>query len=323
MRLTATRGPRFPPPPLPDDAVSLSRAAVEAALAEGFVAAGVVAAPGPASFEVFARWIEARLHGGMRWLERDFAARRRFDAVLPHARAVLAVAREVPGRGTGNVARFARGEDYHRVVRRHLKSVAERIRPLAPKGSHFRVCVDTAPVLERDVAVRAGLGGIGKNGMLIVPGVGSDIVLGELLTDVALAPTALSRDDEADLCGSCTACLESCPTGAFLGPRRLDARKCLSYLTIEKRGPFTPDEEAALGGRLFGCDDCQDVCPWNAHRDPGGPASGPAAAVSPAAAARLSEAAFRRRFFHTALWRATRAGLARNARAALRREVSA
>ena len=323
MRIAATRGPRFPPPPLPEDAAGLSRAAVEAALAEGFVAAGVVAATGPETYEVFSLWVAGGYHGEMRWLERDGEARRRYDAVLPHARSVLAVARELPGRGEGNVARYARGEDYHRVVRRHLRKVVERIRPLAPQGSHFRVCVDTAPLLERDVAVRAGLGGLGKNGLLIVPGVGSNVVLGELLTDVALAPTANPRDAEGDLCRSCTACLDACPTQAFLAPRLLDARKCLSYLTIEKRGPLTPDEDAALGGRLFGCDVCQDVCPWNAADDPSGPARGPAASIGPAAAASLSEREFRRFFFDTAIWRATRDGLARNAEAALRRDASA
>jgi epoxyqueuosine reductase len=323
MRSVASRGPRFPPPPLPHDPAALSRAAVEAALAEGFVAAGVLAADGPATFDVFARWIEGGHQGEMRWLTRDFDARRRYDSILPHTRAVLAVAREAPGRGDGNVARYARGEDYHRVVRRHLSHVVDRVRPLAPEGSRFRICVDTAPLLERDVAARAGLGAIGKNGLLIVPGVGSNVVLGEVLTDAALAPTAAPGDAHADLCGSCTACLDGCPTEAFTLPRLLDARRCVSYLTIEKRGLLTPEEEAALGGRLFGCDVCQNVCPWNAADDPRGPPRGPAASLSPADIARLSEDDFRRRFFETALWRATWQGLVRNARAALRRETSA
>lgn len=255
----------------------------------------------------------------MAWLERDFELRRRWDSILPFARALVAVAREVPGRGDGNVARYARGEDYHRVVRRHLKRVVEGLRPLAPKGSHFRTCVDTAPLLERDAAVRAGLGSIGKNGMLIVPGVGSNVVLGEILTDAALAPTA-PRGAPPDVCGTCVACLDACPTQAFVAPRVLDSRKCLSYLTIEKRGPFTPDEEASLEGRLFGCDACQDACPWNAHQRPSDPPRGPAATLDPRPLTLLDESEFRRRFFETALGRATRDGLARNAAAALRRE---
>lgn len=279
MVSSSARAPRFPPPGHPADPAALSQAAVSAALEEGFVAAGVLAAEGPASFDVFSGWIRDGHHGEMRWLERDFEARKRYDAILPFARALLAVAREVPGRGDGNVAKYARGEDYHRVVRRHLRRVVDRIRPLSPPDSHFRVCVDTAPLLERDAALRAGLGSIGKNGMLIVPGVGSNVVLGEIVTDVALAPTATASGAETDVCGRCTACLDSCPTEAFLAPRLLNARKCISYLTIEKRGPLAPEEEAALGGRLFGCDVCQDVCPWNASQDPGGPPRGPSAAI--------------------------------------------
>ena len=255
----------------------------------------------------------------MAFLERDAAARMRFDSILPFAKSVVAVARAVPGTGRGNVAAYARGEDYHRVVRRHLKDVVDDLKPLAPKGSHFRVCVDTAPLLEREIAVRAGLGFIGKNGMLIVPGVGSHVVLGEILTDVTLAPSASPFEDGADRCGSCTACLEACPTQAFVAPRVLDSAKCLSYLTIEKRGPFTPAEEAALGGRLFGCDDCQDVCPFNAALDPAGPARGPAASLDPEEILALDEEGFRGRFFNSAIWRATRSGLVRNARAAVRR----
>jgi epoxyqueuosine reductase len=269
MRPAASRVPRRSPPPLPDDPAGLSRAAVEAARARGFAAAGVLAASRPVSFERYRAWLEQGFHGEMAYLERDAAARMRFDAILPFTRSVLAVARAIPGRGPGNVAQYARGEDYHLVVRRHLKAVIEDLRPLAPRGSNWRVCVDTAPLLERELAARAGLGFIGKNGLLIVPG--------------------------------------------------LDARKCLSYLTIEKRTPFTAAEEAALSGRLFGCDDCQDVCPFNKARGTG--PSGPAASVDPGEILALSEEAFRGRFFGSAVWRATPRGLARNAAAALRREA--
>jgi epoxyqueuosine reductase len=292
---------------------------VESARARGFVAAGVLAASRPLTWDRFWDWLREGLHGEMAYLERDAAARRRFDSILPFTKSVIAVARPVPGTGRGNVAAYARGEDYHRGVRRHLKGVIEDLRPLAPAGSHFRVCVDTAPLLEREVAVRAGLGFIGKNGMLIVPGVGSHVVLGEILTDVTMAPSTAPDADGPDRCGSCTACLEACPTQAFLAPRVVDSKKCVSYLTIEKRGPFSPAEEAALSGRLFGCDDCQDSCPFNAALDPNGPARGPAASLDPEEILALDEAGFRRRFFHSAIWRATRSGLARNARAAVRR----
>ena len=159
----------------------------------------------------------------------------------------------------------------------------------------------------------------GRTDCSIVPGAGSHVVLGEILTDVALAPTAAPVDPGADRCGSCTACLDACPTGALVAPRVLDARKCLSYLTIEKRTPFTAAEEAALGGRLFGCDDCQDVCPFNGVR--GVVPGGPAASIDPGDILALTDEGFRARFFGSAVWRATRPGLARNAAAALRREA--
>ncbi len=320
MLAARAKTPRFPPPPSPDDPAALSRAAREEALRRGFCAAGVLRAGEPASWPVYRRWLDAGHHGEMAWLERDAEARRRFDAVLPWCASVLSVARAVPPGGPGNVARYARGEDYHRVVRRELHAVAAALAPLCPPGTHFRVCVDTAPLLERDAAVRCGVGFIGKNGMLIVPGVGSHVVLGELLTDVEMAPTAPSIDPALDRCGACTACLASCPTQAFLAPRLLDAKKCLSYLTIEKRTPFAPAEEASLGGRLFGCDDCQDVCPWNSGA--GEAAEGaPPPSLDPEAVVTLGEDAFRRLFAGSAIWRATRDGLVRNARAALRREA--
>ena len=319
MRPAVARVPRRPPPPEPSDPAALSRAAVESARARGFAAAGILAASRPVTWERFRDWLRDGRHAEMAYLERDAAARMRFDSILPFAKSVVAVARAVPGTGAGNVAAYARGEDYHRVVRRHLKAVIEDLRPLAPKGSHFRVCVDTAPLLEREVAVRAGLGFVGKNGMLIVPGVGSHVVLGEILTDVTLAPSASPFVDGADRCGSCTACLEACPTQAFVAPRVLDSARCLSYLTIEKRGPFAPAEEAALGGRIFGCDDCQDVCPFNASRSAATPAGGAPASLDPEEILGLDEEGFRSRFFHSAIWRATFPGLVRNARAAVRR----
>ncbi len=317
MRPASSRDPRQPPPRIPDDPAGLSRAAIDSALARGFAAAGVLSASTPLSFDQYRAWLERGLSGEMAYLERDSAARQHFDSVLPYTRAVLAVARAVEGRGPGNVAQFARGEDYHRVVRRHLKAVIEDLRPIAPPGAHFRVCVDTAPLLEREIAARAGLGFLGKNGLLIVPGLGSHVVLGEVLTDAALAPTAVAADPGADRCGTCTACLDACPTAAFVAPRILDARKCISYLTVEKRGPFTPAEESALEGRLFGCDVCQDVCPFNAAR--GGAPGGPAAFLDPEEILDLGADAFRARFSGSSIWRATHAGLARNAAAALRR----
>lgn len=312
-------GPRFPPAPPPEDPVGLSRRAVRAALDHGFVAAGVVAGAGALGWDGYRAWLDRGFRGGMEYLERDAEARRTVESILPYAKAVLCVAREVPPGGPGNVARYARGEDYHEAVRRELKGVVAVLRRASPPGSHFRVCVDTAPVLEREWAVRAGLGFVGKNGMLIVPGAGSHVVLGEVLTDLALAPTAAAVDATWERCGGCTACLEHCPTGAILEPRVVDARLCLSYLTIEHREEFTPAEESWLGGRLFGCDDCQDVCPWNAG--PRWSEPSPGASLDPSPLAELDDDAFAARFARSAIRRATPAGLRRNARAALAREV--
>ncbi len=310
-------GPRFPAAPPPEDPVGLSRAAVRAALERGFVAAGVVAGSRAEGWDGFRAFLDRGRHGGMEWLVRDAEARRTVESILPFAKAVLCVARDVPAGGPGNVARYARGEDYHDAVRRDLKAVVAAIRRLSPAGAHFRVCVDTAPVLEREWAVRAGLGFVGKNGMLIVPGVGSHVVLGEVLTDVALAPTAASVDPTWERCGGCAACLEACPTEAILAPRVVDARLCLSYLTIEKRGPFTPEEASWLGGRLFGCDDCQDACPYNAGPRWSEPVAEPPASLDPAAAAALDDESFARTFSRSAIRRTTAEGLRRNARASL------
>ncbi|MFN7988768.1 MAG: tRNA epoxyqueuosine(34) reductase QueG [Thermoanaerobaculia bacterium] len=315
-------GPRFPPSPPPDDPVGLSRRAVRAALDHGFAAAGVVSGSVADGWTGFREFLDRAFQGEMAFLERDSEARRSLASILPYTKAALCVAREVPPGGPGNVARYARGEDYHDVVRRELKAVAGVLRKAAAGGARFRVCVDTAPVLEREWAARAGLGFVGKNGMLIVPGVGSHVVLGELLTDLALAPTATAVDATWDRCGGCRACLDSCPTGAILAPRVVDARRCLSYLTIEKRSPFTPEEESWLGGRLFGCDDCQDVCPWNAGPRWSEPAREPAADLDPRQAAALDDVAFGVLFARSAVRRATPDGLRRNARAALAREIA-
>ena len=315
-------GPRFPPAPPPDDPTGLSRRAVRAALDRGFVAAGVVAGSSAEGWPGFRAFLDGGLHGEMSFLERDAEARKSLESILPFAKAALCVAREVPPGGAGSVARYARGEDYHDVVRRELKAVVAAIRPEAPPGAHFRVCVDTAPVLEREWAVRAGLGFVGKNGMLIVPGVGSHVVLGEVLTDVALASTAISTDATWEKCGGCRACLDSCPTAAILAPRVVDARRCISYLTIEKRSPFSPAEESWLDGRLFGCDDCQDACPYNAGPRWTGATASPGAFLDPAAIASLDDAGFETSFAGSALRRATPGGLRRNARAALARAGS-
>jgi epoxyqueuosine reductase len=157
------------------------------------------------------------------------------------------------------VAQYARSKDYHAVLAQRLASLAGAIRDTGP-DVHTRCYVDAGPVPERDLAQRAGLGWIGKNMMLIHPRIGSFTFIGVVLTNAALAP---DLPFEADRCGSCRRCLDACPTEAFLEPHLMDARRCISYLTIEHRGEFTVPQRRMVGDWLFGCDVCQDVCPWN------------------------------------------------------------
>jgi epoxyqueuosine reductase len=162
--------------------------------------------------------------------------------------------------GTGRVAKYARGRDYHQGLRRPLEELASYIRSLGHGDTIARHYVDAGPVPERELAQRAGLGWIGKNTMLIAPDRGSFFFLATILTNLDLAP-----DDpfEADRCGSCSRCLDACPTDAFDRERLLDSRRCISYLTIEHKGEISPPARSLLGDWIFGCDICQDVCPWN------------------------------------------------------------
>lgn len=166
----------------------------------------------------------------------------------------------VPHAGGGRIARYALGEDYHEVLKRKVHKLADAIRQHFP-GAKTKCGVDITAILEREAAALAGLGWIGKNGCLINPEWGSWLVLAEVITSVEMTPD--SPIDE--MCGSCTRCLDACPTGALTGPRELDARRCISYLTIEHRQPLAQEQERALGDWVFGCDTCQDVCPWNSR----------------------------------------------------------
>jgi epoxyqueuosine reductase len=222
---------------------------------------------------------------------------------------------DAPNPGHGRVSCYAWGtQDYHTVLRDRLRALADVLHDIAPE-CRTRAVVDTAPLLERDAARRAGLGWFGKNTMLINKHVGSWFFLGAVLTDVLLEPDA---PHETAHCGTCTRCLDACPTDAFVAPYVLDARKCISYLTIELRGRPIPEElRTGLDNWLFGCDVCQDVCPWN-RKAPlsNDPAFQPRADLHPAECAtfiNLTDADFKERFGDTPLARPGRAGMARNA----------
>ncbi len=256
----------------------------------------------------------------MHYLARPDAVFRRADPrhILPETRSILVVAAPYAGSPLpelpplhGRVARYAWGADYHHGLLRDLETLVQRL--VAHYGPFpYRCYVDTGPVLERAWAQAAGLGWVGKNTNLIHPRLGSYIFLGVALLGIALPP---SPPGELPSCGTCTRCLDACPTGALVAPGRLDARRCIAYLTIEHRGPIPPDLRPLLAEYVFGCDLCQEVCPWNhrllgASRDLPLP---PNATLDLPALLMMSETDFQARFHHTPLRRATWRGLARNA----------
>lgn len=225
-------------------------------------------------FARYEEFVAAGYHGSMEYLARDGEVRRSLasDAILEGARSVVCVAvsykrARADERGDGGVspliARYARGPDYHNWMRKKLRSLARFVRTLddGTGASRARPMCDDVPVLERAWAARSGLGFVGKNGLLIVPGVGSLVLLGEVVTTLDL-PRGVAVEQR---CGDCVRCLEACPTGAFVKPFVLDARRCIAYLTIELRGEIPREHRRAVGEHLFGCDDCQDVCPFNGH----------------------------------------------------------
>lgn len=291
------------------------------AAALGFTLRGIAPAVAAPGFGRLQEWLAAGYAGEMGYLAEREAAYAHPEGVLAGVRSVVMLAMPYrtdeprpPEPGQGRVARYAWGPgDYHDVVHERLKELAAWVRTVAPEAK-VRGVVDTAPLLEREFAQLAGLGWVGKHTLLIHKPAGSYFFLAALLTDLDLPPDVPFT---ADHCGTCRACLDACPTAAFPQPYVLDATRCISYLTIELRGPIPRDLRPGLGEWLFGCDVCQDVCPWNS-RSPqtAEPEFQPAAANNPIDAVELlglDEAAFRERFRWTPLWRAKRRGILRNA----------
>jgi epoxyqueuosine reductase len=281
----------------------------------GFDRVAIGPATPPPHAAAFDAWLAAGHAGTMGYLARGRDERVDPSRLLPGARSVVAVALSYKPSADDpswrGVAAYARGRDYHDVMRERLAALAGFLREAASPGAATRVAVDTSAVLERDLAARAGLGWVGKNTNLLAPGLGSLFFIGIVLTTAALP----ADDMLPDRCGRCTACLDACPTGAFPAPYVLDARRCISYLTIEHRGRIDDALRDGVGEWLFGCDVCQDVCPWNAKARPSRePAFAPTAALEPPATLlALSPEAFRARFRGSAMTRARRAGLLRNA----------
>ena len=326
--MNVSRTPESGPPTQSD----LPRRIAEAALELGFARVGF------ARVERFEEagtrlrsWLSSGYHGDLGYLA-EGGDRADPRELLPEAKTLVAVALSYAesrsltplraasdGRSlTGSVARYARGDDYHLVMKKKLSALAERCEALLGRPVAARACVDTAPLLEHEVARRAGLGFSAKSTLTIVPGLGSWVLLGELLLDVELPPSEPIRAG----CGGCRACLDACPTGAFVDAHVLDARRCISYLTIENAGPIPRELRAPIGTRVFGCDVCQEVCPFNASGTPREHAPELAARdaldrVDLVALLELGAAGYRKLVRRTALRRVSRDTLARNAAVAL------
>jgi epoxyqueuosine reductase len=301
----------------------LGEVARAAAARLGLAEIGAVPVEPPRRFDLYRSWLAAGHHGEMAYLAtpEHLAARADLGELLRGARTVVVAALAYDGGGpSGGIARYARGDDYHMVLRDKLVALAGELAAAAGRPVASRTCVDSAPVLERELAERAGLGFVGKNTVMIIPGVGSWIVLGELLLDVDV--DLGGGEPMRSRCGTCRACLDACPTQAFVAPHTLDARRCISYLTIESEAEVPVALRPAVGGWIFGCDICQEVCPYN-H----GATAAPDPALSPRddghrapdliALARAPSNQLRQFVKRTALRRISRAQLLRNVCVAL------
>ncbi|HET6340928.1 MAG TPA: tRNA epoxyqueuosine(34) reductase QueG, partial [Gemmatimonadota bacterium] len=283
----------------------------------GFALVGVARAEAVAEAPRLAEWLDRGHHGTMTWMARHFEKRVDPRKLVPGCRSVVCVGLVYGSAGAQGpegtrVARYAIGKDYHRVLQDKLRALLDHGRRLDP-AFDGRAFVDSAPVMDRYWAERAGLGWRGKNTLLLNKRLGSFLFLGELLVKAELEPDLPGTDH----CGTCTRCLDACPTGALVEPYLLDARRCISYWTIEHRGELEPAQEAAMGEWLLGCDVCQTVCPWNRDApDADEPRLLPRADGWPEdldELLELTDQEFDRRFGETATERTRRRGLVRNA----------
>jgi epoxyqueuosine reductase len=278
------------------------------------------------------QWLEKDFHGEMSWMEREPEKRADPKLIFPEAKSVVVVAlnyftpheHDERNEATGKVSRYAWGDDYHDVVKDKLRELLAWIKSENAEAEG-KICVDTAPVMDKAWAARAGLGWIGKHSNLITKEYGSWVFLGEILLNLELEYDAQT---ESDHCGSCTACLDACPTGAIVAPYQVDSRACLSYATIELRSPELPAEiEKNLNGWLYGCDICQDVCPWNRFEKPTEekrfePRAGNVSANLDEIL-NLSPEKYAERFRRSAMKRTKISGLQRNARALKKNDLAA
>ena len=237
---------------------------IDLCISHGFASAGITTAQSTAYDSEFQIWLEDGKHGEMEWLSRNVAVRLNPIELVPHAKSIICVADRYchyelneASQREGLVARYARGSDYHKVMRKRLHAICDELSESC--DDTFRACVDTAPLLEREYAARAGLGAIGKHTLLIEQGVGSWLLLGAIVTTAEISATETTPIDP---CSTCTKCIDACPTDAIT-PWSIDATSCISYLTIEHRSMIDPRFFESIGEWLFGCDICQEVCPHN------------------------------------------------------------
>ncbi|MEW6666974.1 MAG: tRNA epoxyqueuosine(34) reductase QueG [Thermodesulfobacteriota bacterium] len=286
----------------------------ERAKALGFVAIGFLEPQRPPHFDQFLAWLARRKHGGLAWLDKNTELREHPEKLLEGCRAILSMAYPYPARRPATpdgftVARYAdpSREDYHLRLPSLCREMVKDLEEAFP-GCRSRILVDSAPILERSIAHASGLGFLGKNNLLIVPGHGSFLYLCEILTT---APLQFPPAETVDcLCGDCSRCLEACPAGALESPFTLDVARCLSYLTVEHRGELVLDAGSRMNGCFLGCDRCQEACPYN------GPAEAVRISLPPAyEILAMDKQEFKRRFRKTALARAGIERLKRNIRA--------
>lgn len=290
----------------------------------GFAKAGVTRAVHLSDeFVHLTEWLRKGYHGTMEWMAKNGEKRADPGAIVPNAASIVSVAMNyfvdvhpADEPGVGKISRYAWGDDYHLVMTKKLGELEEYIREIEP-GAATRRYVDTGPAMDKVWAAKAGLGWQGKHTNLITKDFGSWVFLGEIITDLKLE----YDEPMADFCGSCTACIEACPTGAIVEPYVLDSNKCISYLTIEHKGDIPDDLKPNLEGWVYGCDICQDVCPWNSFQQPTEePSFAPREEnLSPKLSelAEMTQEEFTANFSKSAIKRAKHSGLVRNARAAL------
>ena len=321
--MNATRSTAKLRPALAPIADELKREVVDRAKALGFDSCRIAAPVPPPHGAEFSAWLREGAAGEMEWLGRGEEKRRDPQKVLEGTRSVIVVAlnywqgatqaNETSHAATGRIARYAWGEDYHDMM---LGKLEELDRFLQTHGGTQKCYVDTGPILERDYASEAGIGWHGKSTMLIDPQLGTWFFLGEILTTLALPPDA----PQPARCGTCVRCITACPTGAITQPHRLDARRCISYLTIELKGSIPLELRALIGDRIYGCDDCLEACPWNRFASISREATwaaGPAARMPLRDYLALDEDQFRALFRRSPIKRIKRRGFLRNVCVAL------